>query len=224
MQTLRLIFPGSYYDSQIYSGRLYLWNSDGSIVTIDWDKLIEGIKIPDPLRLALTCAFQRSEYLYGDHWKLVFQDTEIRTAIQRKFKKLIELSPIEISSTQLRDCYIQQQDNPLSFPNADCTIYNKTLYLGSQSGVLSAGIDKQRKYPISRKPEKIWDGIALSVAASYQTLAISAGNDGLFEYDLGTDYWSDNRHPRQRIRQHSNFARWLYASIFSSSYFNEGYL
>ena len=45
MQTLKVNTPGEYYDSQIYDGKLYLWQIDGSILTLNWNKLVEGIKI-----------------------------------------------------------------------------------------------------------------------------------------------------------------------------------
>lgn len=224
MQTLRLIIPGSYYDSQIYSGRLYLWNNSGSIITLDWDGLIESVRVPNHLKLALTCAFQISEYLYGDQWKLIFQDEEIKTAIQHKFKELAG-KPLEFSQEQLSKYYIREQDNKLFFPHADSTIYRNTLYIGSQSGILATNCNKKRRIPISPQSKKIWDGPALGLTASYLTLAISAGNEGLFEYGLESDYFECQRHePRPLIKQHSNSARWLYASMFSSSYFNEGYL
>ena len=41
MQALRIIVPGSYWDSQIYQGRLYLFNMDGSLFALDWDETIE---------------------------------------------------------------------------------------------------------------------------------------------------------------------------------------
>lgn len=220
MQTLKLIIPGSYYDSQIYAGRLYLWSNNGAIITLDWDRLIESINVSDRLKLALVCAFQKSEYLYGDKWQLIFQDAEIKGLIQHKFQDLAE-NPIEISQEELRRYYIREQNNPLSFPHADCTIYNKILYLGSRCGVSSTKCDHKNKYPISPKSAKIWDGPALSLAASYMTLAISAGDEGLFEYDLDDSY---NNKPRLLIKQHSNYVKWLFASTFSSSYFNEGFL
>lgn len=224
MQTLKLTIPGSYYDSQIYEGRLYLWSNNGSIITIDWDYLIESIEVPPHLKLALTCAFQRSEYLYGNHWKLIFEDIEIKTTIQRKFQELSK-SPIEFSEGNLRKFFIKEQNNPLNFPHADCTIYNKTLYVGSQSGVVSARCNKNGANPISSKPNKIWDAPALSINASYLTLAISAGSEGLFEYNLGSDdHFLTRSKPHLVLDQHSNSSRWLYASIFSSSYFNEGFL
>ncbi|MBN1451186.1 MAG: hypothetical protein JW963_09245 [Anaerolineales bacterium] len=224
MQTLRLIIPGSYYDSQIYSGHLYLWSHNGSIITINWDDLIENINIPDRLITALTCAFQVSEYLYGEHWKLIFQDKEIKTAIQGKFEELAK-EPIEVSKEDLQRFTVREQDNPLTFPHADSTIYRNILYIGSQSGILAANVSRKNKIPISTKPEKLWDGPALNVTASYLTLAISSGSAGLFEYSLDTNYnWYKRQEPRLLLKHHSNFVRWLYASVFSSSYFDEGYL
>ncbi len=34
-QAVKMLIPGSYYDSQIYQGRLYLWCLDGSIMIIE---------------------------------------------------------------------------------------------------------------------------------------------------------------------------------------------
>ena len=45
MHTLKVIVPGEFYDSQIYNGRLYLWKIDGSLITIDWDKLVGKINV-----------------------------------------------------------------------------------------------------------------------------------------------------------------------------------
>lgn len=224
MQTLKLIIPGSYYDDQIYSGRLHLWTSDGAIVTLDWDALINSMRVPGRHQLALVCAFRKSEYLYGDHWQLIFQDTEIKTAIQRKFAQLAQTT-LEVSNDELSTFVVRKQDNPFPFPHADCTIYRNTLYVGSQSGVFAATSDRKSKTPINRKPNKIWDGPSLGVAASYLTLAISAGSEGSFEYSLeDDDSWSMNRRPHRLMTEHSNSIRWLFASIFSSSYLNEGYL
>lgn len=224
MQTIKLIIPGSYYDSQIYSGRLYLWSNNGSIITVDWDGLIENIKISDRLRFVLTCAFQKSEYLYGESWKLIFEDADIKSVIQGKFDELSK-KLIEVKETDLQRFVVREQDNPLPFPHADCTVYNNTLYIGSKSGILATEFSRKNKNPINPKPQKLWDAPTLSITASYSTLAISSGSAGLFEYGLDSDYFPYNRkEPRHLLNEHSNAARWLYASIFSSSYFNEGYL
>ena len=60
MQPLRLIVPGEYWDSHIYSGRLFLFLRDGSIKGLNWDRIIEEWPLKeDRLRLAMQCAFQR---------------------------------------------------------------------------------------------------------------------------------------------------------------------
>ncbi len=45
MQALRIRLPGDFYDSQIYDKHLYLWCIDGSIITLNWQAVIERIKI-----------------------------------------------------------------------------------------------------------------------------------------------------------------------------------
>ena len=42
MQALKLTLPGDYWDVQIYRGRLHLWTMAGSILTLDWERLVES--------------------------------------------------------------------------------------------------------------------------------------------------------------------------------------
>jgi hypothetical protein len=225
MQPLTLIIEGSYYDSQIYSGRLYLWTNEGSLLTVDWDALVTDINVPKRLRLPLVCALQRSEYLYGQSFKLIFNDEEINQLISQKFADLAA-TPIEITKSILQKYIIREQDNNLPFPHADTNIYRNTLYVGDKSGIVGAIINRRNKRVISLDHTKLWDGPVINIAASYATLALSAGNEGLFEYPLGHSYIdaSTNKRPRLLESHPSNAARWLYASVFSSSYITEGYL
>jgi len=225
MQTLKFIIHGSFYDSQIYSGRLYLWSNAGSIITIDWDRLVECVNVNDRLKLALRCAYQQSEYLYGSDFKLFFQDEEIKKVIQRKFADLSELK-VEFTETDLRrrKLVIAEQDNPLPFPHADSLIYNNTLYVGSPSGLSATTLNKRNKKPINPDRVRLWDSPVLGVAASYLTLALAAGNEGLFQCPYYSRFSKYDNEPSLVSTEHSNSARWMYASIFSSSYFNGGYL
>src|SRR4030095_6125666 len=141
MVPLKLIVPGKYWDSQIYKGRLYLFGRDGDIRTIDWDKLIGEWKIKDRFRLALDCAFRRSDYLYGHKWSLLFADEEIRDLIQAKFRGLAERI-LEISSEHLEQFVLGRQDSPFPFPHADTTIYLDYLYAASRKGVFCARLSK----------------------------------------------------------------------------------
>src|SRR3989442_9425519 len=100
MRPLELIIPGQYYDSQIYSGYLYLWTRDGSILTIDWNPLIQSLEVESRLQLALRSAFQRSEYLYGDQFNVFLDNQEIRQVLASQFDDLSK-SQIEISLDRL---------------------------------------------------------------------------------------------------------------------------
>jgi hypothetical protein len=118
---------------------------------------------------------------------------------------------------------IAEQDNPLPFPHADSLFYCNVLYIGSPSGVSASTLNKSNKKSISSQAQKLWDGPVLAVAASYSTLALAAGSEGLFQ--RSSDLYSASREDAHLIiSDHSNSARWMYYSIFSSSYYNSGYL
>lgn len=219
VKPLEIIIDGSYYDSQIYDGKLYLWKNDGSIITVNWNRLIENINVNEQLKLVLKFSVQLGDNLYNN---LLFQDSEIKDLILSKFKKLVENS-IEISSADLAQFIVSEQNNPLPFPHADSSIHYKTVYVGSQSGVSSSNCGYSRKQSLNPDAEKLCDVPVLSLSASHLTLAIAAGSDGLFDYFLGQNPSNKRNEPRQIFVQHSNFVRWLYPSVFSSSYFNEGF-
>ena len=233
MRPLKMIIDGSYYDTYIYSGRLYLWCEDGSIRTIDWDGLIENlIGKQENLKLALECGFRQSNYLYGSQWTLIFRDTEIRTIITDKFKALAERA-IEVNENTLRIFEIKHQTNPIPFPHSDLTIYRNHLYAGGQYGVFAATCSKDNINPVSSKPRKIVDIPALGVSASYNSISLSAGHEGLYEVYLNheTPWWAhsgdrySNYDKQHKISDmHSSSSRWVFYSIFSSSHVAENYL
>ena len=216
---LELIIPGAYYDSQIYDGRLYLWTTDDSIITLDWDNLIHNISIDEKLKISLILGFQYGEKLYKD---LLFQDSEIQELLIEKFKNLSE-QPIEVSNSVLDNYTIIEQENPLPFPHSDSYIHYGTVFVGSQSGVSASRCKYDRQTSLNPKSIKLWDAPVLSLSASHLTLALATGSEGLFDYSLVQRSGEKRNEPRSISSEHSNFARWLYPGIFSSSYFNRGY-
>jgi hypothetical protein len=233
MQPLKMIIEGSFFDSQLYSGRLYLWKTDGSIQIINWDKLIESITIQPRLRLAFECGFRQSDYLYGTQWDLIFKDEEIRSLITNKFIQLSQ-NPIEVSQSLLKNSEIRHQKNPIGFPHSDLLIYSNRLYVGTGDGIFSTTCYKENEYPVSTRPRKIMDAPVLGLSASYGSLSLSCGSDGLFEMSVKNkmkDRWNlnsdeditDNK-AHNLSELHSSSSRWTFQSIFSSSHHNSGYL
>ena len=116
---------------------------------------------------------------------------------------------------------IRQQENPFHFPHADSLFYYNKLYVGGSNG-LQVSQRGGSRHPINEKPIKLWDGPVLSMAASHQSLALASGTEGLFESQLEVESISYFKE-RLRSSQPSTSVRWLYPSIYSSSY-EGGYL
>jgi hypothetical protein len=230
MHPVKLVIPGRYYDSLIYSGRLYLWQIDGTIVVVNWDRLLDGIAVSPELDVVLRCAFQKSELLYGDDARILLHDPEIKGLIVAKFERLASLD-IEVKLEDNRQSIVTRRENRLPFPHADSEVYSQTLYIGSQDGVSALELDKGTKSELHGHIDRIWDAPVLDIAAAYGTLCMAAGSEGLFELFLGSDYIIDDwalhhasRTARQLSAGASNAVHWLYHSVFSSSYNGSGFL
>lgn len=215
MQALKLIIEGRFWDSYLYSGRLLLFGVDGEITTVNWDSLISNLSSAKKHRLALTCAFLRSDYLYGLDLRLLFSDLDIKRVVQKKFRDLSKLE-LEITSRKLSKDIFSEQDNVYLFPHSDIEIYNKQLYVGSKSGLMSGSCNRKTKYGVSSRPERHWDGPVLGLAASYSSLALAAGEEGL--YEVPVDGYFEVDELRKTASNFCNNCNWTYHSIYGSSY------
>lgn len=221
MKALQLTIEGAYYDSQIYADHLYLWTIDGSIIIINWKKLVQSIKLEDHLTLALGCAFLRGDMFYEPTYQPLFKDQEIKQLLQRKF---FDISQKEISfkKAELSKFIEREFDNPFDFPHADTNIHNGVLYVGSSEGLTS---NINNRLLGTRQQQKLWDGTVLNIASWSSTLALACGSDGAFQYEIDNALTSRGGEPTLVDHHHSNTARWLRGgSIFNSSYYDGGYL
>lgn len=225
MQPVRLIVPGRYWDTQIYSGRLYLFEDTGCIRTLDWDRVIEEWEIEEYSRLAMNCAFRRGDYLYGEKWDLIFSDAQVKKVLQDKFEALT-LRDLELSQRRLKETTIGTQDAPFPFPYADSTIYKHNLYVGSQSGIFRTSCHKRLRYPVSTRPEKKWDAPIMSVSASYDTLALAAGDEGLWELPISGSRapYLGSSEPSSLSQESCQKCSWSFYSIYGSSHVGSSYL
>lgn len=229
MQALKLIVPGSYWDSQIYQGRLYLFNMDGSLFALDWDETIEQFGARTDEQFALCCAFQRSDYLYGSRWDLFFADPDVIGLISSKFDRLSN-EPLVLDRQEIDAYRHATRQNPLPFPHSDCIIYDQQMYVSSPSGVFRSTCNKRTVGPISGRPVKLWDMPVNAVSAGWGCLAMAAGSEGLWQYDMGPrrGIYSYSRTTDESLVQvstmHCSTCEWNYYSIFCSSYESGGYL
>lgn len=221
MQPLVLTIPGKFWDSYIYRGRLYLFCMDGRICTLNWDKLIFSFTIPQELLLPLEYAFCRNDYPYRSMARRIFDDSEMRSLLRTKFARLADHSLL-VSEKEFQDAKIGEQDNRCLFPHSDCEIYNQVLYTSAPSGVVRAGVSGRTKFPISTRTEKKWDAPVNDMSAAWGTLALAAGDEGLFELEAnGYAYWDPFEREFDEIRritpQHCTTCHWAFHSIFGST-------
>ena len=178
MQPVKMVIHGEFWDTQLYKGYLYLFSCDGSVQCIAWERMIGEWSLPDPAKLAMNCAFQRSDYLYGNKWDLFFKDPEVRALIEHKFGLLLQ-SSLEIDSEKLRQFSHSTRDNPFPFPHADAAFHYNSLYSVSQNGLYVSEVDDDLE-----DSKRIWDRPINSVDAAHYSLALAAGEEGLYRFDL----------------------------------------
>lgn len=223
MQPLKLTIPGKFWDSLIYKGRLYVFGRDGDIRIVNWDKLVCEWHLQDKLRVAMLCAFCRSDYLYGDRWSLLFSDEQVRELIQHKFE-MLRKQELYLRADRLERFLVGRQDNDFPFPHTAATIYAETLYIASSAGLFRAKCNKKTKYPISTRIEKRWDCPISALAASYGTMALAAGDEGLFESGLNNDWTANRADPKQIYNENCVDCNWAFYSIYGSSHLVGGKL
>src|ERR1700721_878152 len=115
---VRLTIPGKFWDSQLYSGTLYLFGMSGSLWTLDWGELVAGIKIPEGLRVAADLALRGNQRLYEIGAQLLLRDPEIRGVLENKFRALSMMPAWEVG---LPDDEVT--DNPMPFPHNDSEVH-----------------------------------------------------------------------------------------------------
>ena len=237
MQPIVLSIPGDFWDVQIYRGRLYLWHYDGRLSVYDWERLIE-LAYPKASRsLAVKAAWLQGNSLYHPDVLAVFDDPGFRKVLDANFAELRAEAPV-ITPKLLSGALYGEQDNPVSELPTDTLIFNNRLYLVTYGGLWSATAHRNnRRYPVSSRPKKHWDAPVYSASASRGRMALSAGDDGLFELDLrsrendtsngdvylpGSGY--EDGSVSQLTRRHSSYADWTFASVYSTSLVGESCL
>jgi hypothetical protein len=228
MTPAKIVIQGDYWDCQIYRGRLYLFTIEGTIKTIHWHKLIEELKNDEYINIALTYAFENGRNLYHQELHDLFKDQEIKQLLRTKFGALSERNLL-ISEDKLDQFLIGEQETPFHDLHVDSDVFSNRLYVLSHNSLLSSAVHtKSKKYPVANTVQKHFDLYGFSICANrYAQLAISAGDDGLMEYNgsstIGLTFFDDRR-MSQVSKRHSSFADYSFLSIYNSSLAGDSFL
>lgn len=232
MQPVKITIRGDYFDCQIYRGRLYLWTFNGDLRVYNWNDLVRSFIKRDNDKIAFTFCFLDGNYLYKSSLIELFKDNDFKSLLLEKFHA-IENGQYELSEEQLSKFLIGEQETPTGILPTDTEIYGNKLYFIHERGLFSgtAHREKSKKYPVSSRPNKLWDCNLLSIKANkYPQLALSGGNEGLYELNMANSLPSNLKQIEkfapifQISSNHSSFCNYSYLNIYNSSLVDNSFL
>lgn len=228
MQPAKISIIGDFIDSQIYRGRLYLWTLEGTLCTYNWNEIVDSLFEDEKEELAYTFIFKDGHYLYKHSLTEIFKDEDFRNLLLQKMNVVSSKVHI-IKPSQLNKFLIQEQDVPGGEIPTDTEIYNSNLYFINDNGLFLSTAHRKKGNPVSSKPIQLWDCKLLSIKANrFPQLALSAGDEGLFELNMSESTIRFKHHVERNISQinkrHSSFANYNHLSIYSSSLVDSSYM
>ena len=232
MQPLKITIQGDYYDCQIYRGRLYLWTFDGELKVCDWNEIVYSFIKKETDKIALTFSFLDGNYLYKTSLIELFKDKDFKKLLLKKFKG-VENKSFTITEKKLDKYLLGKQDTPSGILPIDTEIYSNKLFFIHEQGLYSSSAHraKSEKYLVSSRPKKIWDCNLLSIKANkYPQLALSGGDEGLFELNMAKSQPKnlervENRAPIYQIsKDHSSYSNYSYLNIYNTSLVENSFL
>lgn len=232
MQPVKITIKGDYYDCQIYRGRLYLWTFNGDLIVYNWNELVNSFIKKETDKIAMTFCFLDGNYLYKSSLIELFKDGDFKKLLLSKFK-LIEKQKFVLTENELEKYIIGQQSTPTGILPTDTEIYGNKLYFIHEKGLFSGSTHrlKSEKYPVSARPSKLWDCNLLTIKANkYPQIALSGGDEGLFELNMATSLPSNLKRIEQRSpifhisKNHSSFSNYSYLNIYNSSLVENSFL
>jgi len=232
MQPIKITLKGDFYDCQIYRGRLYLWTFDGALKVYDWNELVQSFIKKETDRIAMTFCFLDGNYLYKSSLIELFKDKDFKKLLLEKFDR-IERPIFELSENELVKYLLGEQDTPTGILPTDTEIYSNKLYFIHEKGLYSGSAHraKSEKYLVSSRPSKLWDCNLLSIKANkYPQLALSGGDEGLFELNMADNLPSnlqkiEAKNPIYQIsKNHSSFSNYSYLNIYNTSMIEDSFM
>ena len=221
MSFLKVTIPGDYWDVQIYRGKLYLWTMFGSLVIVNWGKLIDSIAQESLSPLAVRMGFAEGDALYQLQGNRLFWEDQFRDWLRLQFDRQAE-EDIVVDDLTMRRSTFDIIDNPLGGLPIDTEVYNQTLYATTETGLWNVSIDELTDEYTSPDPVKLHDVSAVSVRAKSNQLALAASDYGLFRVDLNV---RPEEHEVAHVSERPcDRAEWSFQSIFADSLLDGGYL
>jgi hypothetical protein len=185
MRSVKLKLLGRFWDSQIYSSELILFDDEGGSLWVDWAAALDDIaqQFPD-VQTGLRVAFKDSDLFYNNKVRKILFDPAIKAPILQQLESLGS-QDYEVSIAAGSSGGVVQKDSPFDFLPVDTEIYYSTVFAGDDSGLYSA---KRSSFSggLHSVADKHHDAMVLQIKASdrFTAIATAMGDDGLFEFEV----------------------------------------
>ncbi len=232
MQPVKITIYGDYFDCQIYRGRLYLWTFDGALSVYDWNSLVNSFIKKETNRIAMTFCFMDGNYLYKSSLIELFKDFDFRKLLLKKFDSITK-NHLSVSKKNLSKFLIGSQDTPTGLIPTDTEIYSNKLYFINDKGLFSSSAHRglNEKYQVNSRPTQLWDCNLISLKANkYPQLALSGGEEGLFELNISSSKPTNLKRMEQKVPifqisdKHSSFSNYTFLSIYNTSLVDNSFI
>lgn len=220
MRSVKLTIAGSYWDSQIYSGELLLFDNDGGLHRIDWSSFVDQIAFKnDDIQTAVRVAFSDSDLFYNPKVVKILRDPDLETPIKTQLSKLSSLELHE--SKESWEKIWTTESTPFNFLPTDTEIYYNNIFAGGNEGLYSAPRQGRPSGRVTStfKPKRHHDATVLQVKASdsYTAIATASGGDGLFDFSLLKGSGETLSKARKIAERPCNACDWAFQSVLGWS-------
>jgi len=182
MRPVKITIPGCYWDTQIYSGDLYLFSEEASLVRVYWRTLVNSLADANQdLQTALRVGFIDGDLFYNEKVRKILKDPSIERVIRDQLVSLGQRPLLATISSQVGAVEVA---SPFDFVPTDTDVYYGTILAAGDAGLFSCKTSKIHSRKSRVSPYKHHDAAFLQIKSSNRNTAVagSAGADGLFEF------------------------------------------
>lgn len=244
VKPIKIEIEGDYWDSILYKGRLYLWTMSGSIKVIDWDQLVNSLTESIDLHKTMECVFKQGDYLYSGKNRALLYETENFREEFKQTLKIIESKIFFFQENDLDKFLVRELSNPFNELPIDLDIYYDVIYSILDNGLSKLELLTDTSEAIDKNSNAhLWDCPSFALKIKGGRIAVSAGEEGLYEYKI-SDFKKKNNNEEdnptisvdykdlklieKNVRcisdKPSLFSNWSYSSVFSSSDYGDSAL
>jgi len=172
-------------------------------------------------------------YMYKHQLFLWSMSGELIIVDWRKIDVEILSDATIIKEKDLERYIIAKYENPFTNRQTDVDFLDNKMYGITDKGLFKININMDKGIK-PNNDSKLWDEKLLSIKANKNgRIALSAGQEGLYEYDVNKLYAKTNRKQFESIEKRnifriskdpSNFSYWMFSSIYSSAIKEKSYM